>query len=344
MKRPKVSKENPQVIAFNKTRDPREGYDYVGYLNAYGHVYPKGVGGHYTDKFKLPNHPTFSDESIYSNSNTPGGHWRNDLHFEHSDFTFQHPDETLEYMKYADPDAVSTYKGGIVLPSVTIKPHLSEGVDKFTAFAERLGPMVYRGLVDRGVQNIDTAYDNMMRQLAWESSYGLSPVARKQNNYGGYGWNGKTYTTFKNDEDFVNHYLDLMMKRYGAAVNSPDVYTYARNLKNKGYYEDTYEHYSQGLAGMKSMSRAAAKHRKDHPELYDMSMTYIPVDETKMGPDAKGQVRPPKSAQLETPQLTLPIFNIPVVKPKETRPKSRLRQELLPAMMKIAGLENVFGL
>jgi uncharacterized FlgJ-related protein len=84
----------------------------------------------------------------------------------------------------------------------------------------------------------------MMRQLAWESSYGLSPVARKQNNYGGYGWNGKTYTTFKNDEDFVNHYLDLMMKRYGAAVNSPDVYSYARNLKNKGYYEDTYEHYS----------------------------------------------------------------------------------------------------
>ena len=100
MKRPKVSKENPQVIAFNKTRDPREGYDYVGYLNAYGHVYPKGAGGHYTDKFKLPNHPTFSDESIYSNSNTPGGHWHNDLHFEHSDFTFQYPDETLEYMNY----------------------------------------------------------------------------------------------------------------------------------------------------------------------------------------------------------------------------------------------------
>jgi hypothetical protein len=30
-------------------------------------------------------------------------------------------------------------------------PHFAEGTDKFTAFAERLGPMVYRGLVDRGV-------------------------------------------------------------------------------------------------------------------------------------------------------------------------------------------------
>jgi hypothetical protein len=95
---------------------------------------------------------------------------------------------------------------------------------------------------------------------------------------------------------------------------------------------------------MISMSKAAAKHRKDHPELYDTSMTYVPADRTKMGLDAKGWVRPPKSAQLETPQLTLPVFNIPVVKPKETKPKSRLRQELLPAMMKIAGLENVFGL
>lgn len=32
--------------------------------------------GHFTDKYKKPNHPTFSDESIYSNAQTPGGKWR----------------------------------------------------------------------------------------------------------------------------------------------------------------------------------------------------------------------------------------------------------------------------
>lgn len=32
---------------------------------------------HFTDRYKKPSHPTFSDESIYSNSNTPGGHWYN---------------------------------------------------------------------------------------------------------------------------------------------------------------------------------------------------------------------------------------------------------------------------
>ena len=31
--------------------------------------------GHFTDGFKKPNHPTFSDESKYSTSQNPGGSW-----------------------------------------------------------------------------------------------------------------------------------------------------------------------------------------------------------------------------------------------------------------------------
>lgn len=34
-----------------------------------------GVGGHMTDRFKKPNHMTFSDESQYSTPTMPGGHW-----------------------------------------------------------------------------------------------------------------------------------------------------------------------------------------------------------------------------------------------------------------------------
>lgn len=30
---------------------------------------------HFTDRYKLPNHPTFSNESIYSTPSTPGGSW-----------------------------------------------------------------------------------------------------------------------------------------------------------------------------------------------------------------------------------------------------------------------------
>lgn len=33
------------------------------------------ANGHMGDKYKKPNHPTFSDGSVYSNPQTPGGTW-----------------------------------------------------------------------------------------------------------------------------------------------------------------------------------------------------------------------------------------------------------------------------
>lgn len=34
------------------------------------------ANGHLPDTWKKPNHPTFSQESIYSNASSPGGQWR----------------------------------------------------------------------------------------------------------------------------------------------------------------------------------------------------------------------------------------------------------------------------
>ena len=36
-----------------------------------------GENGHAMDKYKKPNHPTFSSDSVYSTSDTPGGEWKN---------------------------------------------------------------------------------------------------------------------------------------------------------------------------------------------------------------------------------------------------------------------------
>jgi hypothetical protein len=36
------------------------------------------ASGHWTDQFKKPNHPTFSDQSQYSSREHPGGHWYGD--------------------------------------------------------------------------------------------------------------------------------------------------------------------------------------------------------------------------------------------------------------------------
>jgi len=58
---PLPTKENPD-------------YDYAGYIAKYG-VPDQSKGQHLTDEFKLPNHPTFSNESKYSNPDIQGGRW-----------------------------------------------------------------------------------------------------------------------------------------------------------------------------------------------------------------------------------------------------------------------------
>lgn len=58
-------------------------YDLRGYYNKYGAVIiNKNSTQHLTDEFKLPNHKTFSNESIYYNYSTmpQGGHWNGDVY------------------------------------------------------------------------------------------------------------------------------------------------------------------------------------------------------------------------------------------------------------------------
>ena len=61
---------------------PKEKSDTSSYdLRAYYNANPKAAmefikpGVHAPDTYKLPNHITFSDESIYHTPNTPGGRW-----------------------------------------------------------------------------------------------------------------------------------------------------------------------------------------------------------------------------------------------------------------------------
>ena len=57
-------------------------YDLRGYYKEYGNKpIPKGIEPHLTDEFKLPNHPTFSQNSRYYNDETEylGGKWDNGI-------------------------------------------------------------------------------------------------------------------------------------------------------------------------------------------------------------------------------------------------------------------------
>lgn len=138
-----------------------------------------------------------------------------------------------------------------------IKQPSSKQPNKFQAFANKLGPLVYNGLVKRGYTKMST-YDNVMSQLAFESTYGTSNIAINNHNYGGYGYNGKGYNTYKNDEAFIDAYLNDMAGKYKKALNADTVADYAKELKRIGYFEAPLDQYTKNLAGMQSVRKAAA--------------------------------------------------------------------------------------
>jgi len=49
-------------------------YDIAGYIKKYG-MPDQSKGQHLTDEYKLPNHITFSNQSIYHSPETQGGVW-----------------------------------------------------------------------------------------------------------------------------------------------------------------------------------------------------------------------------------------------------------------------------
>ena len=143
--------------------------------------------------------------------------------------------------------------------------------DPVNTFVSRMGPIVGQQLNRYGYG--DTAYYNVMRQLAYESNYGRSRAARQQHNYGGIKFNEDTYTSYKNDEDFVKNYVRLMHNKYDSALRAKSTQDYARALKQKGYYEDSFENYSRNLRGMDSLVKAAYNHRIRHKDAYNYNVS-----------------------------------------------------------------------
>lgn len=189
-------------------------------------------------------------------------------------------------------------------------PSFKKGKDKFTSFAQRLGPKIYKEMNRRGVYS-DAAYDNVMRQLAMESSYGQSDVALKNHNYGGVGFNGKTYFNYKNDDAFVKDYIRMMKSKYGAALKAKNTTQYAKALKVGGYYQDSLENYTNKLNAMSSMSAAAKRHRLLNPKMYEYQVLLSDMEE------------PAVSTRVEKPINKEPVVNTPIQTetPLVTRPE-----------------------
>lgn len=79
-------------------------YDYRGYWKNEDRegILGSNPNAHFIDKYKQPSHPTFSNESIYSNNKTPGGQWVVDKTgtwlFKHNNFTTRQALKTHNYL------------------------------------------------------------------------------------------------------------------------------------------------------------------------------------------------------------------------------------------------------
>lgn len=103
----KVKQWKPGIDKDIDSEEPT--YDYEGFFMEDPERAWKMIKGdpntHFIDKYKRPNHPTFSDESIYSTPETPGGHWHENYGgsgrwvYEPSDYTRKNRDRTIEYLE-----------------------------------------------------------------------------------------------------------------------------------------------------------------------------------------------------------------------------------------------------
>ena len=102
--------------------DSKENYDY-NMAAAIATGFGPNQNKHWPDTFKKSNHPTFSVESIYSTKETPGGTWGpNFKTFEPSDWMINTygSTPTIEYLQKHDPGVTPVYKGGVLLPEITV--------------------------------------------------------------------------------------------------------------------------------------------------------------------------------------------------------------------------------
>lgn len=219
--------------------------------------------------------------------------------------------------------------------------------DSINTFVNRMGPLVGQQLNRYGYG--DAAYYNVMRQLAYESNYGRSRVARRQHNYGGVGWNGKTYTTYKSDADFVKDYVRLMHNRYGAALRAKSTQDYARALKQKGYYEDSLQNYSRNLNSMNSLVRAARNHRNAHKDAYNYNVQLNDLEQDYE--DAKNAspiiINTPSTRQPSTIRADIPTTLLgptqEEIKAQQQRDLNKYKQQMYDSITQ-PSLPNILNL
>lgn len=171
-------------------------------------------------------------------------------------------------------NAIFTVPYRTVVTDDTKSKLISESDDKYKTFVEKMYPIVHQTLLkkDYPTKNIN----NILKQMAFESNYGLEPRGNGYNLSGIKAWNenegskhsdGQYYRNFNDYWDFTNFYVDLLNNRYDAlnSENTRDYINRLHNGKNGAKYSERKDLYDKTLLNMRSLEKAISNYRKTQP-------------------------------------------------------------------------------
>lgn len=155
--------EKPKFDAWKEKYAPNDkGYDY-DYQGAFkAGITPDTNRGHWSDQFKKPNHPTFSDESQYNgHEGYVGGHWGTDGTYTPSvtNLKLRTPEELQKYFHDNEPDTKLNLPGTVQVGSVPILPEEPRPkyalTPKGPAFLTPLNPEQSKAITDKAYAHQD---------------------------------------------------------------------------------------------------------------------------------------------------------------------------------------------
>ena len=145
---------------------------------------------------------------------------------------------------------------------------ITKSKNKFDTFVNKMYPIVERSLLDAG-HSTDNL-NNILRQMAQESNYGLSPRGNGYNLSGIKAWNDKEgtkhkdgyyYRNFDDYKDYADYHVALLNNRYNAldAKDTKDFVYRLHHTKDGRKYSGDERGYRRNLRRMSSLDNAIEK-------------------------------------------------------------------------------------
>ena len=149
------------------------------------------------------------------------------------------------------------------------KDFITKSKNKFDTFVSKMYPIVERSLLDAGYSTDNL--NNILRQMAHESNYGLHPRGNGYNLSGIKAWDNKEgtkysdgyyYKNFNDYKDYADYHVALLNNRYNAldANDTKDFVYKLHHTKDGKKYSADEKGYKKNLNRMYSLDKAIKKY------------------------------------------------------------------------------------